>query len=70
MDVLYIRKVLGGDTEAFSYFITTYKHMAFSIAMSVLKDSFLAEEAVQKAFINAFRNLDSFHQQSKFSTWF
>lgn len=70
MDVLYIRKVLGGDTEAFGYFITTYKHMAFSIALSVLKDEFLAEEAVQKSFIRAFGNLDTFHQSSKFSTWF
>jgi RNA polymerase sigma factor (sigma-70 family) len=66
----YIRKVLAGDTEAFSYFITTYKHMAFSIALSVLKEEFLAEEAVQNAFITTFRKLDRFHQQSKFSTWF
>jgi RNA polymerase sigma factor (sigma-70 family) len=70
MDVSYIRKVLNGDTEAFSYFITTYKHMAFSIALSVLKEEFLAEEAVQKSFIMAFTNLSTFHQQSKFSTWF
>lgn len=70
MDGHYIRKVIGGDTEAFSYFITTYKHMAFSIALAVLKDAYLAEEAVQTAFINAFRNLDGFHQQAKFSTWF
>jgi len=70
MDGHYIRKVLNGDTEAFSYLVTTYKHMAFSIAISVLKDEFLAEEAVQNAFISAFRNLYGFHQQAKFSTWF
>lgn len=70
MDGHYIRKVLNGDTEAFSYLVTTYKHMAFSIAIAVLKDEFLAEEAVQNAFISAFRSLDSFHQQAKFSTWF
>ena len=70
MDGHYIRKVLNGDTEAFSYLVTTYKHMAFSIAIAVLKDEFLAEEAVQNAFIGAFRNLGSFHQQAKFSTWF
>ncbi|MEJ5996495.1 sigma-70 family RNA polymerase sigma factor [Pedobacter sp. Du54] len=70
MDVVYIRKVLNGDTEAFSHFITTYKHMAFTIALSVLKDEFLAEEAVQKSFIVTFSSLSKFHQQSKFSTWF
>ncbi len=44
--------------------------MAFSIALSVLKNEFLAEEAVQNAFINAFRNVEAFDRKSRFSTWF
>lgn len=70
MDDLYIRKVKNGDVEAFRYFLQQYKDMAFSIAISVVKNELLAEEVVQDAFLKAFKNLGSFHAQSKFSTWF
>lgn len=70
LDDIYIAKVCGGDTEAFRYFLNQYKDMAFSIALSVVKDEFIAEEVVQEAFINAFKGLKSFNRKSKFSTWF
>jgi len=66
----YIRKVLDGDVEAFCYFVTTYKDMAFSLAVSVVKSEFYAADVVQDAFIKAFENLKTFKGKSKFSTWF
>lgn len=44
--------------------------MAFTVAVSVVKDEFYAEEVVQDAFMNAFRGLKSFNRKSRFSTWF
>ncbi len=70
MDDLYIAKVLEGDTEAYRYFLRKYQDMAFSLAMSVLKDEFAAEEAVQDAFVKAFNALSSFSMQASFKTWF
>jgi RNA polymerase sigma-70 factor (ECF subfamily) len=70
MDEFYIRKVCEGDTEAFRYFVKEYQDMAFSIAVSVVKDPFLAEEVVQDAFLKAFNGLRGFNKRSKFSTWF
>lgn len=70
MDDIYIRKVCDGDKDAFRYFIKTYKDMAFSIAVSVVKDEFIAQEIVQDAFVKAFRNMGSFSRRSTFSTWF
>lgn len=70
MDEIYIRKVCEGDTESFRYFLKQYKDMAFSVAISVVKDEFIAEEVVQDAFMKAFNALKSFNRQSKFSTWF
>jgi len=70
MDDLYIAKVLEGDTEAFRYFLRKYQDMAFSLAMSVLKDEFASEETVQDAFMKAFGALSSFSRQSSFKTWF
>lgn len=70
MDNLYIQKIRDGDTDAFRYFINAYRDMAFTIAMSVLKDEQMAEEVVQDAFLKAYNGLAKFNQRSKFGTWF
>ncbi|WP_316791174.1 sigma-70 family RNA polymerase sigma factor [Pedobacter frigoris] len=70
MDDIYVRKVCAGDTEAFRYFVTQYKTMSITLAVSIVKDEFVAEEVVQDAFISAFRAINSFKFKSKFSSWF
>ena len=70
MDNIYIRKVLSGDTEAFRYFVNTYKDFAFSLSYSILKNNYFAEEAVQVAFIKSFEKLSSFKKDASFKTWF
>jgi RNA polymerase sigma factor (sigma-70 family) len=69
MDDAYIRQVLDGDINAFRYFVSKYKDLSFSVARSIIKSDFDAEEAVQDAFVSAFRNLHQFKAKSKFSTW-
>ena len=69
MDEIYIRNILEGNSEEFRYIIEKYKDMAYSIAMSVVKDEFLAEEIIQLSFVKAFEKLDTFKGNSKFSTW-
>lgn len=70
MDEIYIRKVLSGDVESYRYFIKKYKDMAFSVALSIVKEEHLAEDVVQDAFIKCYQSLSSFKGKSKFSTWF
>jgi len=70
MDNLYIQKVLNGDYTGFSYFVDKYKDMAYSIAFRIVSNSEDAEEIVQDSFVKAFKSLDKFRQDSKFSTWF
>ncbi|MCF6356429.1 MAG: RNA polymerase sigma factor [Draconibacterium sp.] len=67
---LIIKKVLNGDTEAFRYFVNAYKDMAFSVAVSVVKNEYPAADVVQESFVKAFENLKFFKGKSKFSTWF
>lgn len=69
MDSVYIKKVLDGNTDDFRYFIRKYSDLAFSVAISVVKNEFDAEEVVQEAFLKAFRNLKSFKGKSEFKTW-
>jgi RNA polymerase sigma factor (sigma-70 family) len=70
MDDLYLKLVLEGNASKFSYFIEKYKGMAFSIAFRIVDNREDAEEIVQDAFLKAFRSLDKFRKDSKFSTWF
>jgi RNA polymerase sigma-70 factor (ECF subfamily) len=70
MDELYLRLVLEGDISKYSYFVDKYKGMAFSIAFRIADNREDAEEIVQDAFLKAFRSLDRFRKDSKFSTWF
>lgn len=69
MDQYYIKKVLDGDADSFRFIINTYKDMAFSMAMSVVKDDLIAREVLQTSFVQAYINLSSFKNKSKFSTW-
>lgn len=70
MENVYIDKVLSGDVEAFTYFIKTYKHMAFTISLSIVKDEQYAEEVTQDAFMKAFNGLKSFNRTATFKSWF
>lgn len=65
-----IRKVLKGDTSAFTYFVETYQNMAVTIAYRICENRQDAEDIVQNAFVKAYHNLHSFRADSKFSTWF
>ena len=70
MDSVYIQRVLNGNTDDFRYFIRKYKDLAFSVAVSVVKSEFEAEDVVQEAFIKAFKNLSSLKGKSNFKPWF
>jgi len=64
-----IKKILKGDTSAFSYFVDTYQDMAITIAYRVCNNMQDAEDIVQDSFVKAYHNLHTFRFTSKFSTW-
>jgi RNA polymerase sigma factor (sigma-70 family) len=68
-DIYYIKKVINGETNCFSYLVEKYKDVVFSIALKVLKNRVDAEEAAQESFIKAFRSLHTYRAKAKFSTW-
>ena len=69
-DLLWVRRVLDGDHNAYRNLIRTYQEMAFTIAFAVIKDAQLAEEIVQDAFLKAFQRLRQFKLESSFKSWF
>jgi len=69
MEKLLIQQVIEGDISKFSFFIDSYKDMAYTIAFRIVKDSEDAEEIVQDSFLKAYNSLKKFRHDSKFSTW-
>ncbi|OHX66039.1 RNA polymerase sigma factor [Flammeovirga pacifica] len=70
MESIYIKKVLEGDTQSFQHLVNNYKEEGFSVAFSIVKNQYLAEEVLQESFIKAFEKLDQFKEKSSFKTWF
>ncbi|MGC1389691.1 MAG: RNA polymerase sigma factor [Bacteroidales bacterium] len=70
MEDKYICEILNGNTSGYSYFVSNYKDMAYSIAYRIVNNKEDAEEIVQDSFVRAYKSLHKFRQSSKFSTWF
>lgn len=68
-DIYYIEKVINGQTSYFSYIVDKYQDIVFSIALKVLRNREDAEEMAQESFIKAYKSLNSFKGNAKFSTW-
>src|ERR1700746_1324806 len=64
-----IRRVRGGDKEAFYGLVRPYERAGFFAARSVLNNDADAEEAAQEAVLKAFMHIEEFRGESKFSTW-
>ncbi len=69
-DIEIIESVLKGNESDYTLIIERYKDRAFSLLSNMLKNKLDAEEALQDSFIKAFRSLNTFRKDSKFSTWF
>jgi len=66
---LIIAKVKEGDMAAFNVLIDEHKGMAFTLALKLMKNREDAEEVAQDAFLKAYKNINQFEGNSKFSTW-
>ena len=64
-----IARLRAGDEGAFESLVRTYGGRMLSAARRILTREEDAQEAVQEAFLSAFRALDSFGGQSRIGTW-
>lgn len=68
-DAHLIERARGGDTEALTELYRRHEHRVYNVALRTLGNPWDAADVAQEAFIKAFRNLDSFKGESRFSTW-
>jgi len=68
-DSFYINKVLSGNLPSYAILVEKHKNLAYTLAMRISKSHEDAEEIAQDAFLKAYNSLNSFKEESKFSTW-
>lgn len=65
-----IESVKKGNHSDYAILIDRYKNKAFSMLTRILKNKMEAEEVLQDCFLRAFKGLNTFKGEAKFSTWF
>ena len=59
----------AGDTAAFASLVMPHRDGILRLAQRILRNREDAEDAVQTAFLDALRHLDTFQGRSRFSSW-
>ena len=69
-DAQAIEKCQNGETDAFRHLVERYQKQAVGHAIAILGSRDDALDAVQEAFIDAFRSLGKFDRSRNFYPWF
>ena len=68
-DSALLARILGGDTRAFSDLMRKYNRRLYRVARSILRDDAEAEDALQDAYLQAYRALPAFRGDAALGTW-
>lgn len=69
IDATLVPALIEGNSQALEILMRRYNQSLYRAARSILKDEQEAEEAVQDAYLKAFRCISQFQGQAKLSTW-
>ena len=62
-------RVSSGDVQLFEVLMRRHNQRLHRAARAILRDDSEAEDAVQQAYLNAYRHLNQFEGRAQFSTW-
>jgi len=68
-DLTVVHATRRGDVSAFEKLVRKYDRKLLRIAHNVMHNREDAEDAVQEAFLKAYKKLGQFQESAKFSTW-
>ena len=68
-DAALLRRIRAGDRDAFTDLMRRYNRRLYRVARSVLRDDAEAEDALQDAYLQAYRALPTFRGESALGTW-
>jgi RNA polymerase sigma-70 factor, ECF subfamily len=62
-------RIAVGDAAAFETLMRRYNARLFRVARSILRDDAEAEDALQEAYLDAFRRIETFRGDAQLATW-
>jgi RNA polymerase sigma-70 factor, ECF subfamily len=68
-DADLVCRTAQGDHAAFEVLMRRYNSKLFRVARAILKDDTEAEDALQDAYLQAYRRMDEFRGDAQLSTW-
>lgn len=68
-DTELIARILSGDMRALEALMRLHNRTLYRTARAILRDDAEAQDAVQEAYLQAYRKLGTFRGESKLSTW-
>ncbi len=68
-DLALARRVASGDEAAFALLMRRHNRLLYRAARSILKTEAEVEDAVQDAYLSAFRTIGQFRGDARLSTW-
>jgi RNA polymerase sigma-70 factor (ECF subfamily) len=68
-DTDLVKRARVGDADAVTELYRRHERRVYNLALRTLGNHWDAADVAQEAFIKAFRNLDSFKGEARFSTW-
>jgi RNA polymerase sigma factor (sigma-70 family) len=68
-DRLLASSIAGGDVSAFECLMRQYNRRLYSLARATLRDRTEAEDALQDAYLSAYRSMGGFRGDASLGTW-
>jgi RNA polymerase sigma-70 factor (ECF subfamily) len=68
-DLTLVHRAKAGDDAAFAELVERHGGRVYHHALRLMGNAQDAEEVLQDTFLQVYRNLDSFEERSRFSTW-
>ena len=69
LDKALLKRLRDRDERAFRELVEAHRDRVFNITYRMLGNRAEAEDVAQEVFIAVFKTIDSFREESKFSTW-
>jgi RNA polymerase sigma-70 factor (ECF subfamily) len=68
-DAEFARRIAAGDHPAFEALMRKHNRMLYRTARAILRNDADAEDALQLAYLSAYRSIGGFRGESRLSTW-
>ena len=64
-----VEQAMRGDREAFAWLVNQTSDRMYAVATRILRDTHLAEDALQSALVTAWRQLPTLRDPDRFEAW-